>query len=215
MKRLLVTVLSMEAVVVLLAIVPAKQLGHASGGMAAAVCGAIAVVALALCGYVGRGRGALYAGSVFQALVIASGVLLPAMYILGAIFAALWFTGIWLGRKWERPTPRRASRVFAGQSLIAELSGACHSPVTPASVTFRHAAQKMAASNPPLIGAAHERHAHEAWEASRPQPRILGSAMSSPGICPPVCRVPGTVPRCPGSRLRCRDGAASDHWLTG
>ena len=102
MKRLLVTVLSMEAVVVLLAIVPAKQLGHASGGMAAAVCGAIAVVALALCGYVGRGRGALYAGSVFQALVIASGVLLPAMYILGAIFAALWFTGIWLGRKWER-----------------------------------------------------------------------------------------------------------------
>ena len=51
----------------------------------------------------------------FQALVIASGVLLPAMYVLGAIFAALWFTGIWLGRKWERdgvtrraPVPRPA-----------------------------------------------------------------------------------------------------------
>jgi hypothetical protein len=26
-----------------------------------------------------------------------------AMYFLGVIFAALWFTGIWLGRKWERP----------------------------------------------------------------------------------------------------------------
>jgi hypothetical protein len=102
LKRLLVTVLSMEAVVVLLAIVPAKQLGHASAGTAGAVCGGIAIVALLLCGYVGRGRGALYAGSVFQALVIASGVLLPAMYILGVIFAALWFTGIWLGRKWER-----------------------------------------------------------------------------------------------------------------
>jgi hypothetical protein len=101
-KRLLVTVLSMEAVVVLLAIVPAKQLGHASGGTAAAVCGAIAIVALVLCGYVGRGRGALYAGSAFQAVVIAAGVLLPVMYILGAIFAALWFTGIWLGHKWER-----------------------------------------------------------------------------------------------------------------
>jgi hypothetical protein len=24
------------------------------------------------------------------------------MYILGVIFAALWFTGIWLARKWER-----------------------------------------------------------------------------------------------------------------
>ena len=102
MKRLLVTVLSMEAVVVLLAIVPAKQLGHVSAGTAGAVCGAIAVVALLLCGYVGRGKGALYAGSVFQALVIASGVLMSAMYILGGIFTALWFTGIWLGRKWER-----------------------------------------------------------------------------------------------------------------
>jgi Protein of unknown function (DUF4233) len=101
-KRLLVTVLSMEAVVVLLAIVPAKQLGHVNGGMAAAVCGAVAVVALLLCGVVGRGKAGLYAGSVFQALVIASGVLLSAMYILGVIFAALWFTGIWLGRKWER-----------------------------------------------------------------------------------------------------------------
>jgi hypothetical protein len=107
-KRLLVTVLSMEAVVVLLAIVPAKQLEHVSGGTAAAVCGAIAVVAFALCRYVGRGRGALWAGSLFQALVIASGVLLPAMYILGAIFAALWFTGIWLGRKWERDEVRPA-----------------------------------------------------------------------------------------------------------
>ncbi len=109
-KRLLTTVLSMEAVVVLLAIVPAKQLEHVNAGLAGAVCGAIAVVALALCGYVGRGRGALYAGSVFQGLVIASGALLPAMYILGAIFAALWFTGIWLGRKWERDAPAAAAR---------------------------------------------------------------------------------------------------------
>jgi hypothetical protein len=102
MKRLLVTVLSMEAVVVLLAIIPAKQLGHVNGGLAAAVCGVIAVVALVLCRVVGRGKAGLYAGSVFQVMVIACGILISAMYILGAIFAALWFTGIWLGRKWER-----------------------------------------------------------------------------------------------------------------
>jgi hypothetical protein len=101
-KRLLVTVLSMEAVIALLAIVPAKTLGHAGAGTAAAVCGGIAIVAILLCGYVGRGRTALYVGSVFQAAVIASGVVLPAMYVLGVIFALLWFTGIWLGRKWER-----------------------------------------------------------------------------------------------------------------
>ena len=103
MKRLLVTVLSMEAVIALLAIVPAKTLGHASAGTAAAVCGGIAVVALLLCRFVGRGRAGLYAGSVFQALVIAAGVIVPAMYVLGVIFAALWVTGIWLAR---RHTPR-------------------------------------------------------------------------------------------------------------
>ena len=89
--------------------------------MAGAVCGAIAVIALALCGVVGRGRAGLYAGSVFQALVIASGVLLSAMYVLGAIFAALWFTGIWLGRKWERDeaSPPEARRGAPGAVTIS------------------------------------------------------------------------------------------------
>jgi hypothetical protein len=101
-KRLLVTVLSMEAVVLLLSIVPAKQLEHVNGGTAAAVGAGLAVVAILLCRVVGRGKAGLYAGSVFQAAVIACGVLMSAMYVLGVIFAALWFTGIWLGRKWER-----------------------------------------------------------------------------------------------------------------
>ncbi len=113
MKRLLVTVLSMEAVVVLLAIIPAKQLGHVNAATAGAVCGAIALVAILLCRFVGRGKAGLYAGSVFQALVIAAGVLVSAMYILGVIFALLWFTGIWLGRSCaiKNPTYRRVRPV--------------------------------------------------------------------------------------------------------
>ena len=102
MKRLCGTVLAMEAVIALLAIVPAKVLGHTSAGTAAAVCGAVALIAIVLSGVVGKRPWALYAGSVFQLAVIACGVLLPTMYVLGAIFAALWFTGIWLARKWER-----------------------------------------------------------------------------------------------------------------
>jgi hypothetical protein len=46
---------------------------------------------------------ALVAGTILQLLVIAFGVVVPAMYALGAIFAALWVTGIWLAR---RVTPR-------------------------------------------------------------------------------------------------------------
>jgi Protein of unknown function (DUF4233) len=102
MRRLCGTVLAMEAVIALLAIVPAKVLGHVSGGTAAAVGGAIAIVAIVLSGYVGKRPWALYAGSVLQFAVIASGVLVSVMYILGVIFTALWFTGIWLARKWER-----------------------------------------------------------------------------------------------------------------
>jgi hypothetical protein len=102
MRRLCGTVLAMEAVIALLAIVPAKVLGHTGGGTAAAVCGAVALVAIVLSGVVGKRPWALYAGSVFQLAVVATGVLLPAMYVIGGIFVVLWFTGIWLARKWER-----------------------------------------------------------------------------------------------------------------
>ncbi len=101
MKRLCGTVLIMEAVVVLLAIVPAKTLGHVAGGTVAEVCGAIAIVALLLSGFIGRKPWALYVGTLLQFAVIASGVLVTVMYALGAIFTLLWFTGIWLARKWE------------------------------------------------------------------------------------------------------------------
>ena len=108
MRRLCGTVLIMEAVVVALAIVPSIALGHMHGGTAGAIGGAIAVVAIVLAGCVGRPgmRWALYAGSVLQLLVIAVGVVMPAMYVLGVIFAALWFTGIWLARKVESANRR-------------------------------------------------------------------------------------------------------------
>ena len=65
----------------------------------------LAVAALVLAGLVGRpGQGwALVGGTVLQAAVIATGVVVPVMYGLGAIFAALWVTAIWLGRRYQVP----------------------------------------------------------------------------------------------------------------
>jgi Sec-independent protein secretion pathway component TatC len=97
----------MEAVIVLLAIVPAIKLEHVSGSAVGILGGVIAVVAIVLSGMIGRGRWALYAGSVFQLLVIAAGVMVPMMYVLGAIFAILWFLGIWLASKVEREQKER------------------------------------------------------------------------------------------------------------
>ena len=38
-----------------------------------------------------------------QVAVIATGVVVPAMYALGVIFGALWLTAIWLGRRYQVP----------------------------------------------------------------------------------------------------------------
>ena len=105
LRQLCGTVLAMEAVIIGLAILPAIVLEHADRPLAGGIGGALAVCALLLSGMVGRpGRGwALKAGTVLQAAVIAAGVVVPAMYVLGVIFTARWFTGIWLARRHEAP----------------------------------------------------------------------------------------------------------------
>jgi hypothetical protein len=97
----------MEAIIVGLAIAPTIALEHVHGSTAGAVGGAIALLAILLAGLVGRPHmgWVLYAGSALQVLVIASGLVMHAMFVLGVIFAALWFTGIWLARKAERRAP--------------------------------------------------------------------------------------------------------------
>jgi hypothetical protein len=114
----------MEAVIVLLAIVPAMKLEHVSGSTAGILGLVIAVVAIVLSGMVGRPRmgWVLYAGSVFQILVIASGVLMHAMYVLGVIFALLWFTGIWLAKKWEPVDRARAAAAAGADETVSTAS---------------------------------------------------------------------------------------------
>jgi hypothetical protein len=124
-RQLCGTVLIMEAVVIALAIVPAIVLEHLRAGVAGGVGGGLAVCALLLGGLVGRRAWALWAGSVLQVLVIAAGTLVPAKYILGAIFAALWITGIWLARRLQAPTP-------PGAGVGADASSTSSTSSTPA-----------------------------------------------------------------------------------
>lgn len=109
-RQLCGTVLIMEAVVIGLAIPVAIVQEHLHRAVAGGVGGGLAVCALLLGGVVGRpGMGwALWAGTALQVLVIAAGAVVPAMYILGVIFAALWITGIWLARRLQAPSAPRA-----------------------------------------------------------------------------------------------------------
>jgi Protein of unknown function (DUF4233) len=104
-RQLCGTVLIMEAVIIALAIAPAIALEHLHGGVAGGVGGGLAVCALVLGGLVGRRLWAFWAGCVLQALVIAAGSVVPAMYVLGVVFSALWITGIWLARRLQSASP--------------------------------------------------------------------------------------------------------------
>jgi Protein of unknown function (DUF4233) len=108
-RQLCGMVLVMEAIVIALAIVPAKALEHVDGAVAGGVGGGLAVLAILLSAVVGRPRmgWVLVAGTILQVLVIASGVWVHAMYVLGVIFCGLWLTGIWLARRIERETLER------------------------------------------------------------------------------------------------------------
>ncbi len=103
MRRLLASVLVFEAIVIGLAIPVAITIVHTSPRTAGIAGGVLAVAAVALAGVAGRpgARWALVAGTVLQAVMIAAGAVVPVMYALGAIFAALWLTAIWLGRRYE------------------------------------------------------------------------------------------------------------------
>jgi len=102
MSRLTAIVLLLEAVVIALTAVPAVKLEHVEP-LAAGLSAGLAVAAAAVLAAMARRRLAvtIVGGSLLQALVIASGAVLPVMYILGGIFALLWVTGIWLGHRVE------------------------------------------------------------------------------------------------------------------
>jgi small-conductance mechanosensitive channel len=99
-RRLCAIVLIMETVVIWLSIPVALAVNRASPSRigVAGVILAIAAVALAALAR-RRPRWTIIGGSVLQVLVIAAGVIVPVMYFLGAIFAALWVIGIGLGRR--------------------------------------------------------------------------------------------------------------------
>ena len=105
LRRLLSSVLVFEAIILILAVPVAITIEHLDHGVAFGVGGGLAVVAILLTGVVGRGRWALIAGTVLQFLMILGGIWVPALYVLGVVFLALWFGGIHLANKVEPPDP--------------------------------------------------------------------------------------------------------------
>ena len=90
--------LALEALVLLLAVVPLAKLGgHRSGAAIGAALG-IAALCAVLAGLL-RHRWAWYVGAALQVALFAGGLLHLALAVLGVLFGAVWGYVLWVRRK--------------------------------------------------------------------------------------------------------------------
>ena len=99
MRTICAVVLGFEVIVIGLAVPVAIQLSGFSPAVAGAVWGGQALAALVLAALQRKHAWAHWAGWVLQATLLATGFLVPGLWVLGIIFAGLWVAGVMLGRR--------------------------------------------------------------------------------------------------------------------
>lgn len=109
MRTLGATTLTCEALVVFFAVLVAMKLSSVSGGVVWTVGGSFALAFLLLAGLL-RFRWALWVGSALQLALIAAGAVVPVMYFLGPVFAAIWAAALWTGAKVDAAKAQRAQQ---------------------------------------------------------------------------------------------------------
>jgi hypothetical protein len=108
MNRIAATILSIEAIVVLLAVPVALNVSDVSSGTAWLFGGAVAAGCVVGAATVRRGRVGYLIGSLAQLAAIAMGLLVPLMFVLGGIFALMWFLLLRIGPDVERSKVARS-----------------------------------------------------------------------------------------------------------
>lgn len=98
--------LILETIVLLLAIQPMRQLGGGLRGSAIAVVVTLAVLGVLIAGQLKR-RWAWIAGSLLQVALVVSGLLNPALAVLGVAFGLAWLYALYVRRTLLRPPVRR------------------------------------------------------------------------------------------------------------
>ncbi|MBB0243429.1 DUF4233 domain-containing protein [Streptomyces alkaliphilus] len=108
MRALCAATLIAEFIVLGLAGLVAMNLTDVPTGVLWAVCGTAMAVSLLLCGMLNR-RAAVPVGWALQIGLIASGVVVPAMFLLGGLFAVLWWAAVHYGREIDAIKAARAA----------------------------------------------------------------------------------------------------------
>ncbi|GGR76202.1 membrane protein [Streptomyces aureoverticillatus] len=79
------------------------------------VCGVAMALSVLLCGMVTR-PGGVQLGWALQIALIASGVVIPMMFFMGAMFAALWWASVHFGRQIDEAKARFAAQEAEGEA---------------------------------------------------------------------------------------------------
>ena len=128
MKSLLAAVLVFEAVVVALAI-PVAVLANGRGTGAAVALAVLAILLVLGAGLVRR-PGGVALGWALQVLVCLSGLLVPAMAVLGMVFLGVWVVALVYGAKGDRLAAQSAAR---GRSATGGVGSVTPGPAPDAS----------------------------------------------------------------------------------
>lgn len=118
MKVVLPAILLLEAIVVALAIPVALAVDDRGAG-SAILLGVLAILLALGSGAVRRRRG-VAVGWVLQVLVIASGLVVPAMAVLGLVFLGVWVLGVIYGAKGDALAAQNRAAEAAWQAEQAE-----------------------------------------------------------------------------------------------
>jgi hypothetical protein len=122
MRVIAASVLSFEAIIVVLAIPVAITLGDVDAKAAGIIGGALAVLCIVVAGSLRRPWG-YAAGWVVQALILLSGFVVNAMFLVGGLFAALWWIGLAVGRRGERIHAERWAEAGDPQAAPPDAAG--------------------------------------------------------------------------------------------
>jgi hypothetical protein len=110
MRVIAASILTFEALVVVLAIPVAITLGDVDPAVAVTGGLALVVLCLVVAGSLSRPWG-YPAGWVVQGLILLSGLVVHAMFLIGGLFVLLWVVGLRVGRRGEELHAERWAEV--------------------------------------------------------------------------------------------------------
>lgn len=108
MRHMCAAMLSLQAIILGLSIPVMISVEGVSTPVAALIGGGLAVACIVVAGML-RKPWAYVAGHLIQIGTIATGLLVPVMYFIGAMFLALWLGAYFLGRRIEADKARWAA----------------------------------------------------------------------------------------------------------